>query len=65
MPSREPFIPFYRKDQLVYEALNNPEEYERWSAEINEQHLRKNSPTSLWGRLEEALADDSLDEDVV
>lgn len=40
MSSREPFIPFYRKDQLVYEALNNPEEYERWSAEINERYLR-------------------------
>ena len=40
MSSREPFIPFYRKDQLVYEALNNPEEYERWSAEINERSLR-------------------------
>lgn len=64
MPDREPFIPFYRKDQLVYEALKNWEEYERWSAEINEQHLRENSPTSLWGRLESALADSSLDEDV-
>lgn len=55
---------YIRKDAMVAEALRNWEEYSREQAEINKQHLRKNSPTSLWGRLEEALADDRLDEDV-
>ena len=65
MPDREQFIPFQRKDELVYDALRNPEEYERWAGEIVERHLRENSPTSLGERLAMALADSSLDEDIV
>lgn len=61
MPDREQFIPFQRKDELVYDALRNPEEYERWAGEIVERHLRENTQTYPGQRLAEALAEDDAD----
>ena len=52
MPDREPFIPFYRKDQLVYEALKNWEEYSREQAEIEERYMRlKNGQPTIGEKL--------------
>lgn len=63
MPARENFIPFQRKDELVYDALRNPEEYERWAGEIVERHLRENTQKHPGQRLAEALAEDDADDE--
>lgn len=63
MPARENFIPFQRKDELVYDALRNPEEYERWAGEIVERHLQENTQKYPGQRLAEALAEDDTDDE--